>query len=427
MTKSEIEQLQKNLVALGYDLGRSGENRDGADGFFGNKTRTAIDQLGREINVLFEAPGEPSTRLMELIDLLADADWHEIQGAADTDAEPISRQVQLPYLNTPLSRSNAPTELAKAAQRHLRQLGYLKRGIDGAFGRGTERAVRSLQFDLLYTDDRSKGAPVSIQGYNQSRVARITGRIDDGTAECIQEMLNDPRFPLLPSSPNPAAENAKINALTSDLVPMPYLRQILRQESDLRQFEVPSGKDEDSFIVIGLDQNDSVNSDHITSRGYGAGQYTLFHHPPTPAEVSDFMLDIAANVKKAAEELRGKFDKYVNGRTGGTRADDRIAEFGGGALRVCKYAPDDPRHLTDCRQCMLDAGETDIVADQTPFHQGTSSRYHTTQYHKTTRLKEVPIRANVGCDWPYAIRRYNGSGVNSYWYQSKVLLRIKSE
>jgi hypothetical protein len=26
--------------------------------------------------------------------------------------------------------------------------------------------------------------------------------------------------------------------------------------------------------------------------------------------------------------------------------------------------------------------------------------------------------------WPYAVRRYNGAGVNSYHYQAQVLLRV---
>ncbi len=37
-------------------------------------------------------------------------------------------------------------------QRDLRRLGYLGSGIDGAFGAGTERAVKALQHDLLTND-----------------------------------------------------------------------------------------------------------------------------------------------------------------------------------------------------------------------------------------------------------------------------------
>lgn len=425
MTKAEIKHLQQNLVELGYNLGKSGENHDGVDGYFGNKTGAAIDRLGQELNAIFKAPGEPSKRLMRLIDILADADWNETQEEAIVI--PTRRLVQLSYQNRTLIRGSAEKNMVKEAQRHLRALGYLKKGIDGVFGRGTEQAVRSLQFDLIHTDDTARGAPVSIQSYNNERVTEVSGQLDSVTAACIRDMLNDPRFVLLPYNENAAVENAKLDQIESALVPMPFLKVILRQESGMKQFEVPTDKDEDNFIVIGLDRNDdSYPDEHITSRGYGAGQYTLFHHPPTQAGVNNFMLNIEANVAKASEELREKFDGFVNGRTSGTRADDRIAEAKTIPLRLCKYQPDDPRYLTDCRQCMLDAGGTDIIAGTTHFYEGSSGVYRTTKYHRAERLTSVPIRKNIGCDWPYAIRRYNGSGVNSYWYQAEVLLKVKA-
>ncbi|MFQ5804685.1 MAG: peptidoglycan-binding protein, partial [Candidatus Methylomirabilales bacterium] len=281
MRRSEVEQLQRNLVALGYDLGKSGEDRDGVDGYFGGKTRMAIERLGREIRALFDTPGEPSKRLLQLIDLLADAGWNATPPAASVAAAPPRHPVRLSYQDTPLIRNSPQRDLVREAQRHLRQLGYLRRGIDGLFGGGTERAVRALQFDLLYADDTSAGALVPIQGYNRGRVRDITGRIDPETAACIRDMLDDPRFVLLPSSRDPAAENARIDAFTSDLVPMPFLRAILRQESGLKHFEVPTDRNEDRFIVLGLDTNDEGHPEHVTSRGYGVGQYTLFHHPPT--------------------------------------------------------------------------------------------------------------------------------------------------
>ena len=36
----------------------------------------------------------------------------------------------------------------------------------------------------------------------------------------------------------------------------------------------------------------------------------------------------------------------------------------------------------------------------------------------------VPDRAEFGCDWPYAVRRYNGSGPDSYHYQTTILLKL---
>ena len=442
MTKAEIKHLQQNLVYLGYDIGKSGENQDGVDGYLGEKTEAAIAQLGRELNALFEVPGEPSKHLMRLIDILADADWNETrvrEAIPEIGEEEITEpspplvqprprpDVPLSYQNMTLIRGSAERDMVREVQRHLRALGYLRKGIDGAFGRGTERAIRSLQFDLIHTDDTARGAPVSIQSYNNERVTEVSGQLDAGTAACIRDMLNDPQFVLLSYSENAAVENAELDQIKSELVPMPFLKVILRQESGMKQFEEPTDGDEDNFIVIGLDRNDDSYPEHITSRGYGAGQYTLFHHPPTQAEVNDFMLNVESNVAKASEELREKFDGFVNGRTSGTRADDRIAEVVEGTdLRLCKYQPDDPHYLTDCRQCMLDAGETNIIAGTTHFYEGSSGVYRTTKYHTATHLTDVPIRKNIGCDWPYAIRRYNGSGVNSYWYQAELLLKAKA-
>lgn len=421
MRRSEVEQLQRNLVVFGYDLGRSGSEGDGVDGYFGGETRRAIERLGREIRPLFDAPGEPSKRLLQLIDLLADGGWNATPSPGTVADEPPRHSARLAYQDTLLIRDSPQADLVREAQRHLRQLGYLRRGIDGLFGEGTGRAVRALQFDLLYTDDTTAGAPVSVRDHNRGRVSEATGRIDPETAACIRDLLDDPRFILLPSSQDPEAENARIDAFTTNLVPLPFLQAILRQESGLKHFEVPTDGDEDHFIVVGLDTNDASHPEHVTSRG----QYTLFHHPPVQAEVDGFMGDVAANLRKAAEELREKFDRFVAGRTGGTRADDRLNEVGTGPLRLCQYAPTDPRYLTDCRRCVREAGHRDIVAGETPWHPGTAKRYQTTPYHPERRLEGVPIRANMACDWPYAIRRYNGSGVNSYWYQAKVLLEVQ--
>ena len=98
-------------------------------------------------------------------------------------------------------------------------------------------------------------------------------------------------------------------------------------------------------MVVGLDRN-APGEPAITSRGYGVGQYTLFHHPPTPDEVRDVILDPCANVQKSIRELAAKFAGFLNGATRATRADDRLADAGSGPLRLCRYAPGDPRYMT---------------------------------------------------------------------------------
>ena len=187
----------------------------------------------------------------------------------------------------------------KELQRHLRALGYLRQGIDGGFGKQTTLAIRSLHYDLLNNTGESSGgdgaAPVSVVNFNRGRVIDITGVLDQGLAGCMHDMIREENFPKIPSSENPAAANAEIIRLLRDNrdldVPTPFLIAMLRQESNLRHFSVPKNKDEDNFLIVGLDRNSKkVNAEvAITSRGYGAGQYTLFHHPPRAAEVQDFI------------------------------------------------------------------------------------------------------------------------------------------
>jgi hypothetical protein len=173
---------------------------------------------------------------------------------------------------------------------------------------------------------------------------------------------------------------------------------------------------------VGLDRGDEGQPDRITSRGYGIGQYTLFHHPPRADEVETLMLDPVRNVQRAVAELSEKFEHFVNGPTPGQRADDRLAEVGAGPLRRCRFDQGDPRHLIDCVQC---AAQTLIDIDTgTRLHPGTTETLRPTSVHGATQYKGVPDRAALGCDWPYAVRRYNGSGINSYHYQFQVLQRL---
>jgi len=330
-----------------------------------------------------------------------------------------------------LSPSAAFSSQVQDLQRDLRSLGYAKGPIDGMFGPGTANSVRSLQFDLMNNDGSSSGgdgnAPVPVKQYNDGSVTALTGTVDQGLVGCMAAMLADAAFPKLPFSANPQADNqAAINAveaLSPPPVPMPFLLAILSQESALMHYQVPGGANADSFVTVGLDRNSAANPVAITSRGFGIGQYTLFHHPPTAAEVAGAITDPVQNVSKTVSDLTSKFNNFVNGATPATQADDRLADFGNGPLRTCKYLPGDPLYLTDCVNCLKNAGLTNIVAGVTPFYAGSSGTYGQTQYHKGS-YQNVPVRANIPCDWPYAARRYNGSGVNSYDYQAELLLRV---
>jgi hypothetical protein len=330
-----------------------------------------------------------------------------------------------------LSPSPVFSSQVRDLQQDLRSLGYGKGPIDGVFGPGTGNAVQALQFDLMNNDGSSSSgdgsAPVAVKNYNNGTVTSLTGIVDQGLVACISAMLADPAFPRLPSSPNPAADNqsaiAAVTSMASPPVPIPFLMAILMQESACMHFQVPSAANSDNCVTIGLDRNNSANPAAITSRGFGIGQYTLFHHPPTADEVAGVIADPAQNVRQAVSDLSGKFNNYVNGATSNTQADDRIAEVGTGPLRICQYQPSDTRYMADCANCLASATLTNITSGVTPVYAGSQLTYGQTQYHKGS-YQNVPVRANIPCDWPYAVRRYNGGGVNSYDYQAEVLLRV---
>ena len=337
---------------------------------------------------------------------------------------------QLSYQQSGLTLQQGDnSQMVRDLQRDLRSIGYLRQGITGTFGAQTTLAVKALQHDLLTNQGASTGsdgnAPVKVADYNRGRVAGVNGQVDQQLVACISDILDDSDFPKLPYADDPVQENQRIAeqiaGMSSDDVPVPFLIAILKQESGLKHFREPRGTDEDNFIVVGMDRNaqGEPRKYAITSRGYGAGQYTLFHHPPTADEVQQIMLDATRNVLMAIDELKGKFDRFVISQKSG--ADDRLAEFGNGPLRMCKYSSGDARYMKDCKTCALAAGTQTIVPGATPFYEGSSKVYQTTQYYSPAPFKSIPQRKNLGCDWPYAVRRYNGSGVNSYWYQGMVL------
>jgi hypothetical protein len=202
------------------------------------------------------------------------------------------------------------------------------------------------------------------------------------------------------------------------------MMEMLRQESGLRHYNEPPRGDDDRFVIVGLDRNATDTRHAITSRGYGLGQCTLFHHPPQREEIERFIADPVANLRRALNAFREKFDHFVVSGNAAARADDRIAELGHASLRLCKFAPGDPRRMRDCRNCAA-AAPTATIEMGAPYHEGAAGRYRFTRYYRSPEIYEqVPRRETIGCDWPYAARRYNGSGTNSYHYQTRILLRL---
>ena len=52
--------------------------------------------------------------------------------------------------------------------------------------------------------------------------------------------------------------------------------------------------------------------------------------------------------------------------------------------------------------------------------------FEPTQYYEMSSpaYRNVPVPSAVECDWPYAVRRYNGAGINSYHYQVRVMQHL---
>jgi hypothetical protein len=319
----------------------------------------------------------------------------------------------------------------KALQHDLRKLGYLRDGIDGAYGPGTAAAVRALQYDLLHNGGRGSdgAASVVLTAYNRKPdgavfVAAVTGVFDQGLADVLARLASEAKIGLVPCVPDVKAANAAamaaLAAMSNAQAPPPFVAAIVMQESSGCHYHVPRTGDEDTYVTIGLDHNDKAHPERITSRGYGLGQFTFFHHPLSVAEVESHVADPAGNVANAFAELRDKFDRFVVGRNG---ADDRTVEHPALPLRLCRYPASDSRCMRDCRVCAQAAGQRDITRG-TPVYAGASLSYQPTQYYPSADCSGVPDRADFPCDWPYAARRYNGGGVNSYHYQARILRNL---
>ncbi|GAA0580183.1 peptidoglycan-binding protein [Rhizomicrobium electricum] len=319
----------------------------------------------------------------------------------------------------------------KALQHDLRKLGYLRAGIDGVYGSGTAAAVKALQYDLLNndgggTDGRS---PIGLSACNQktgggTAVTKIDGMLDQDLAQIVVQLVGEPKIGLMPRAPDVKAANASamaaLAAMSNTTAPPPFIAAMVVQESNGCHYHVPAPGDEDTYVTVGLDRNDKDHPERITSRGYGLGQFTFFHHPLSVAEVESHVADPAGNVANAFAELRDKFDHFVAGKSG---ADDRAVEHPALPLRLCRYPKSDPRYMRDCKACALAARRRDITRG-TPVYIGSSASYQPTQYYPSADYPGVPVRADFPCDWPYAARRYNGAGVNSYHYQARILRNL---
>ncbi len=315
-----------------------------------------------------------------------------------------------------------------ALREDLRALGYLHSGISANWSDKLDDAILALRIDLTLA-----AAPAVIRAFNvggKVKATPATGAASDvepDFADVLAAMIADPKLIKLPKSPNPSQANrdaiAAVNTINNHIAPTPFMLAMYRQESGSQHYYVPTANNNDAYVVTGLDKNDKANPKRITSRGYGLGQFTIFHHPPTQSERQSFIVDPIGNVATAFQELRDKFDGFVVSPSPDRRADDRKAEFPISPLRLCRYTSADPRFMKDCRACAATAPKVNVVKGM-PVFPGASLRFDASQYYADTAYNGVPDRRALGCDWPYAARRYNGSGINSFHYQHRILKNL---
>jgi hypothetical protein len=327
-----------------------------------------------------------------------------------------------------LKRAASPSpDVVRDLQKDLKSLGYHGGEISGAWGSWLDKAIAALRFDLTHPAAAPALAAHNVGGAVLAAPATGATALEPALATVIAALCDDPGFRKLPSSADPLGDNHRawstVTALRTGQAPTPFLAAIFKQESGGRHYSVPTAGNADAFIVLGLDHNDATAPERITSRGYGMGQYTLFHHPPTAAELSGVIADPALNVRAAFTELRTKFDHEVYSPRPGQGADDRMAEHPLTPLRLCKYAAGDARYLADCRACAAAARKVDVRPGR-PVFPGSTTVWATTTYYSTVNYPGVPDRADFPCDWPYAVRRYNGGGINSYHYQARILTNL---
>lgn len=331
-----------------------------------------------------------------------------------------------PYqgFSAPLERAGAvAAPVLRALREDLRALGYLHSGITGTWTDQLDDAVQAIRLDLTHAK-----APAVVKAYNAAGkvlaqpVDHGVTAVEPALATIIAQMAADPAFVKLPRSDDPAAANKaavdRVKTIFNGIAPTPFLLAMFRQESASRHFYVPTASNADAYVVTGLDRNDKTAPKRITSRGYGLGQYTIFHHPPTKVERDSFILDPKQNVSTAYAELREKMDKFVI-----NQADDRMAEFPLSPLRLCKYDKSDARYMKDCRACAAAAPKRTINTGDS-LYAGSATKFGPSQYYADTSYTNVPDRRKLGCDWPYAARRYNGSGINSFHYQFRILKNL---
>jgi len=289
---------------------------------------------------------------------------------------------------------------------------FIKR-VQDRFNSKLSSAVKSLKWELINNRSLSRFGNYSA----------VNDTVTNALVVTMESMVQDPEIGVVYGTKDYEGANSKvelrIKGFSSEEFPQPLMGAILYEETGLRWFRP------DGYPTIGLDFNDKSNPERITSRGFFVSQRTLFKYPVDQSRI-DSMDSLDEDLNFFSRHLENKYKKYIVSSKPSVRDDLRLESFSKSELRGCKYSPDDSKYMIDCKNCVEGLKRRDYPLG-VRLAKGSSWKLRKTRYHKRDGYKNMPDFKEFPCDYLFAIRRYNGGGINSFHYLMQVLEHLRDK
>ncbi len=277
-------------------------------------------------------------------------------------------------------------------------------------------AVKSVKHDLVNT-------PFLESNFNNGKISSVDDRIDLAFVSILEDMRNDSRVGVVYRVGGFDRENSLIrgslDSFNTEYFPVPLSKAILYEETGLKWYR------KDGYPTVGLDYNDKKISHRITSRGLFLSQRTFFSYPIQQSELDGFN-SLDTDMRFFSSHLRSKYNNFVVSNKVASRDDLRHFSFGGSKLRGCKYDSSDARYMKDCKNCVFSLNKRTYVEGDR-LAKGSGWKFRKTKYHRRDVYKSMPDFKEFPCDYLFAIRRYNGGGINSFHYLMQVLEHLRDK
>lgn len=314
----------------------------------------------------------------------------------DSKEQPVSEEV-----------STKPLSL----EEYLRSLMFIKQ-IKKNNTDDVKKGIKALQFELR------NNPSLSHFGYE----GKIDGVESPELLNIVEKMWEDPSIPVVSKVNNPDQANDQISSIMktslSKVFPNPLALAVLKQETHWKWFR------SDGYPTVGLDFNNKSQPYVITSRGLFLSQRTIFNYP-FPQESLDSFDSVSEDLKFVINALDLKYKRYVVSADVRARDDLRFKSFGDQPLRGCKYEQSDERFMKDCKNCVWSGKLKDYKEGKSLIDVPGKWVLKPSIYHRNKDYLGYPDYEDFPCDYVYAIRRYNGSGVNSFHYLMRVLDHLR--